>query len=115
VRAIGADRRGNDDRQRCADTERHADILRHADQTEQFIQHRNQHCAAANAKHTGQNAGDRACRQKCSGQQGQLMWGNSEHVDKLRDNTQSLRPRPSIVMRVAVKSAQSLRCPFVQE
>ncbi len=74
------DRGRNDDGKRGADAERHAHFQRHADEAEAFVEHGDQHRAAADAEDAGHEAGDRAHRKQ---QQRQLdHFGDAEACDR---------------------------------
>ena len=62
VREIGAERGRHDDRERGADAKLHAHIVGHAEHAEDFVQHRHDDGAAADAEQPGEDAGDNAAR-----------------------------------------------------
>src|SRR5690606_34137759 len=69
----------NDDRKRGPDAERHADLLRHADETEEFVENRHRHCAAAYTEHAGKETGERTGRRERYSQPRQVVNLDAEH------------------------------------
>ena len=73
MRKIRADRRRQDDRERRTDAKLHVHRFRHAEDAKNFVQHRHNDRAAADAEQAGKQSGDDTAEDDGKGQPENLM------------------------------------------